>query len=160
MLPSTCCFTAFDLLYPLTPVFGGEELRGGGSGVGHGSGRWGEEGDSWVGGGWQRDWEKRGSGGGGLEGGIGGGGQVVGGTVVGELTAAGPVIVIGASFNNVVYERMPLEEDGGDQELQSGGGGLFPDGGAAAAAAGLPFVNLPMSMPAVDGWGGRAAALY
>ncbi|CAN1256708.1 AT-hook motif nuclear-localized protein 21 [Linum perenne] len=90
----------------------------------------------------------------------GGQGQVVGGTVVGELTAAGPVIVIGASFTNVAYERLPLEEDGGDQELQSGGGGLFPDGGAAAAAAGLPFVNLPMSMPAVDGWGGRAAAPY
>ncbi|CAN1256711.1 AT-hook motif nuclear-localized protein 21 [Linum perenne] len=78
----------------------------------------------------------------------GGQGQVVGGTVVGELTAAGPVIVIGASFTNVAYERLPLEEDGGDQ------------GGAAAAAAGLPFVNLPMSMPAVDGWGGRAAAPY
>ncbi|CAN0908163.1 AT-hook motif nuclear-localized protein 21 [Linum grandiflorum] len=84
----------------------------------------------------------------------GGQGQVVGGSVVGELTAAGPVIVIGSSFTNVAYERLPLEEEGGaGEELQSGS-----DGGAAA---GLPFVNhLPMSMPAVDGWGGGRAAPY
>ncbi|CAN0908157.1 AT-hook motif nuclear-localized protein 21 [Linum grandiflorum] len=90
----------------------------------------------------------------------GGQGQVVGGSVVGELTAAGPVIVIGSSFTNVAYERLPLEEEGG-AGVSGGGGGvgnLFPDGGAAA---GLPFVNhLPMSMPAVDGWGGGRAAPY
>ncbi|GKG53647.1 AT-hook motif nuclear-localized protein 23, partial [Tanacetum coccineum] len=59
----------------------------------------------------------------------GGQGQVVGGNVVGELTAAGPVIVIASSFTNVAYERLPQEDeetDGGD------GGGIngsnpFPD---------------------------------
>jgi predicted DNA-binding protein with PD1-like motif len=41
----------------------------------------------------------------------GGKGQVVGGTVVGSLTAAGPVVIMAASFANAVYERLPLEED-------------------------------------------------
>ncbi|RLN09786.1 uncharacterized protein C2845_PM11G03700 [Panicum miliaceum] len=41
----------------------------------------------------------------------GGQGQVVGGSVVGALTAAGPVVVMAASFANAVYERLPLEED-------------------------------------------------
>lgn len=95
----------------------------------------------------------------------GGQGQVVGGSVVGELTAAGPVIVIAASFTNVAYERLPLDED---EQLQmqppapqssggggSGGGGVgnnpFPD-----PSSGLPFFNLPLNMQnvqlPVDGW--------
>lgn len=41
----------------------------------------------------------------------GGQGQVVGGSVVGALTAAGPVVILAASFANAVYERLPLEED-------------------------------------------------
>ncbi|KAK8516253.1 hypothetical protein V6N13_046960 [Hibiscus sabdariffa] len=77
----------------------------------------------------------------------GGQGQVVGGSVVGELMAAGPVIVIASSFTNVAYERLPLEED--DQlQMQSGGGGgnnMFADAGAAPG--GLPFFNLPLNMP-------------
>ncbi|KAJ0054621.1 hypothetical protein Pint_03421 [Pistacia integerrima] len=94
----------------------------------------------------------------------GGQGQVVGGSVVGELTAAGPVIVIAASFTNVAYERLPLEEDEQLQMQSSGGGGggnnLFADA-AGAAAAGLPFFNLPLNMPPnvqlpVDGWAGNA----
>ncbi|KAL3499874.1 hypothetical protein ACH5RR_038967 [Cinchona calisaya] len=101
----------------------------------------------------------------------GGQGQVVGGSVVGQLTAAGPVIVIAASFTNVAYERLPLDED---EQLQidqppvsqaassSGGGGGaggisnhgFPD-----PSSGLPFFNLPLNMPnlPVDGWAGNAA---
>ncbi|KAJ1428959.1 PPC domain [Sesbania bispinosa] len=99
----------------------------------------------------------------------GGQGQVVGGSVVGELTAAGPVIVIAASFTNVAYERLPLEEE--EQQLQmqaaaggsqgSGGGGVgnnpFPD-----PSSGLPFFNLPLNhmqnvqLP-VDGWAGNSA---
>ncbi|KAL8207911.1 hypothetical protein R6Q57_007323 [Mikania cordata] len=82
----------------------------------------------------------------------GGQGQVVGGNVVGELTAAGPVILIASSFSNVAYERLPLDEDepeGGGlqmQPLDSGGGGLngnnpFPD-----PSSGLPFFNLPVNM--------------
>eukprot|EP00268_Persea_americana_P058871 TRINITY_DN7163_c3_g1_i1.p1 TRINITY_DN7163_c3_g1~~TRINITY_DN7163_c3_g1_i1.p1 ORF type:complete len:272 (+),score=50.45 TRINITY_DN7163_c3_g1_i1:415-1230(+) len=96
----------------------------------------------------------------------GGQGQVVGGSVVGALIAAGPVIVIAASFTNVAYERLPLEEE---EALQmqppvsqssggsGGGGGLvnqFPDPSAA-----LPFFNLPLNMPSnqlpVD-WAGNA----
>ncbi|GJZ40429.1 AT-hook motif nuclear-localized protein 23-like protein [Tanacetum coccineum] len=88
----------------------------------------------------------------------GGQGQVVGGNVVGELTAAGPVIVIASSFTNVAYERLPLEDEeteGGGLQMQQpashtdggDGGGIngsnpFPD-----PSSGLPFFNLPLSMP-------------
>ncbi|XP_062233166.1 AT-hook motif nuclear-localized protein 25-like [Phragmites australis] len=39
----------------------------------------------------------------------GGQGQVVGGRVVGQLVAAGPMVLMAASFANAVYERLPLE---------------------------------------------------
>ncbi|XP_057521202.1 AT-hook motif nuclear-localized protein 23-like [Amaranthus tricolor] len=92
----------------------------------------------------------------------GGQGQVVGGNVVGELVAAGPVIVIASSFTNVAYERLPLEEEesganqGGGSGLQmqtgtNGNGAPFPD-----PSSGLPFLNLPLNMQncqlPVDGW--------
>lgn len=103
----------------------------------------------------------------------GGQGQVVGGSVVGELTAAGPVIVIAASFTNVAYERLPLEEDEHQLQMQppvsqgsggsggGGGGGVgnnpFPD-----PSSGLPFFNLPLNMQnvqlPVDGWAGNSGA--
>lgn len=101
----------------------------------------------------------------------GGQGQVVGGSVVGELTAAGPVIVIAASFTNVAYERLPLEED--EQQLQmqqpvSQGSGGSGDGGGVGnnpfpdPSSGLPFFNLPLNMQnvqlPVDGWAGNSAA--
>ncbi|CAN6201654.1 unnamed protein product [Urochloa humidicola] len=41
----------------------------------------------------------------------GGQGQVVGGNVVGQLIAAGPVVLMAASFANAVYERLPLEAE-------------------------------------------------
>ncbi|KAK9698920.1 hypothetical protein RND81_08G140900 [Saponaria officinalis] len=89
----------------------------------------------------------------------GGQGQVVGGNVVGELVAAGPVIVIAASFTNVAYERLPLEEEeaaaAGALQMQTGAPpgttGPFPD-----PSSGLPFFNLPVNMQncqlPVDGW--------
>ncbi|KAI3727892.1 hypothetical protein L6452_16514 [Arctium lappa] len=101
----------------------------------------------------------------------GGQGQVVGGNVVGELTAAGPVIVIASSFTNVAYERLPLEDEdqeGGGLQMQQpasqtdGGGGGGGGGGSnnpfPDPSSGLPFFNLPLSMPPnvqlpVDGWG-------
>ena len=94
----------------------------------------------------------------------GGQGQVIGGSVVGELTAAGPVIVIAASFTNVAYERLPLEED--EQQHLGGGGGsngggnLFPEV-SAGGGGGLPFFNLPMNMQPnvqlpVEGWPGNS----
>lgn len=41
----------------------------------------------------------------------GGQGQVMGGSVAGQLIAAGPVVLMAASFANAVYERLPLEEE-------------------------------------------------
>uniref|UniRef100_A0A7N0TAL2 PPC domain-containing protein n=1 Tax=Kalanchoe fedtschenkoi TaxID=63787 RepID=A0A7N0TAL2_KALFE len=94
----------------------------------------------------------------------GGQGQVVGGSVVGELVAAGPVIVIAASFTNVAYERLPLDEQEeamiqppavASSQAEGGGGNGpgFPD----PSSGGLPFFNLPLGMPNVqmpnDGWG-------
>ncbi|XP_065017668.1 AT-hook motif nuclear-localized protein 23-like [Musa acuminata AAA Group] len=87
----------------------------------------------------------------------GGQGQVVGGNVVGTLFAAGPVIVIAASFTNVAYERLPLEEEEPPQmQMQppdpQGSGG---DGGSGTSGAGgntfsdpsgLPFYSLPLNM--------------
>lgn len=100
----------------------------------------------------------------------GGQGQVVGGNVVGELTAAGPVIVIASSFTNVAYERLPLEEeetpvDGlqiqppASQTDGSAGGGINSNNPFPDPSSGLPFFNLPISMPPnvqlpVDGWAG------
>lgn len=48
----------------------------------------------------------------------GGQGQVVGGSVVGSLVAAGPVMVISATFANATYERLPLDEEEPDQSGQ------------------------------------------
>ena len=96
---------------------------------------------------------------------------MVGGSVVGELTAAGPVIVIAASFTNVAYERLPLDEEeqlqmqpaaaAGSQGSGGGAGGVggnpFPD-----PSSGLPFFNLPLGMQnvqlPVDGWAGNSGA--
>ncbi|TYI11752.1 hypothetical protein ES332_A09G228900v1 [Gossypium tomentosum] len=95
----------------------------------------------------------------------GGQGQVVGGNVVGELMAAGPVILIASSFTNVAYERLPLEEDDDQMQMQSGGGrgnnggNMFTDDGAVPG--GLPFFNLPPNMQPnvhlpVEGWQGNS----
>lgn len=45
-------------------------------------------------------------------------GQVVGGSVVGVLTAAGPVLIIAASFLNPSFDRLPIDDD--DALLPSG----------------------------------------
>ena len=90
--------------------------------------------------------------------------------MAGALVAAGPVVVVAASFSNVAYERLPLEE--GDEVVpplapdQSAGGmpfGADPSGGGAAG--GPPFFNqLPMGMPPMpmdghNGWPGAAAGI-
>ncbi|XP_075474495.1 AT-hook motif nuclear-localized protein 23-like [Primulina tabacum] len=88
----------------------------------------------------------------------GGQGQVVGGNVVGALIASGPVTIIAASFTNVAYERLPLDED--EEEEEEGEEGLrLSDGGVGGGVKdevggghqlhdpsfGLPFLNLPFN---------------
>jgi predicted DNA-binding protein with PD1-like motif len=93
----------------------------------------------------------------------GGQGQVVGGSVVGALTAAGPVVIMAASFANAVYERLPLEED--DMLAAQG------QADSAGILAGSVDPNLFQSLPpnllgnvqlppeaAVYGWNPNAAA--
>ncbi|GLU08129.1 hypothetical protein SLE2022_250540 [Rubroshorea leprosula] len=77
----------------------------------------------------------------------GGQGQVLGGSVMGPLQAAGPVMVIAATFANSTYERLPLEEDeeAGGHEQIPGGGGNSPQGiGSSGQHTGLPD---PSSLP-------------
>lgn len=63
----------------------------------------------------------------------GGQGQVVGGSVVGALLAAGPVVIMAASFSNAAYERLPLEEDDSNAPAFQGGGMGSPGGGGGQA---------------------------
>ncbi|CAL0303186.1 unnamed protein product [Lupinus luteus] len=86
----------------------------------------------------------------------GGQGQVVGGSVVGSLVAAGPVMLIAATFANATYEKLPLEDDdeggGGNSSVQGGGrgvGGSSPpgignSGGVHQLQGGIPD---PSSLP-------------
>ncbi|KAL5542191.1 hypothetical protein UlMin_009901 [Ulmus minor] len=75
----------------------------------------------------------------------GGQGQVVGGSVVGSLIAAGPVMVIAATFANATYERLPLEEE---EEAGSGGGGA-PAGGSPTGigSSGMNLQHQPGGLP-------------
>ncbi|THU48973.1 hypothetical protein C4D60_Mb06t04660 [Musa balbisiana] len=88
----------------------------------------------------------------------GGQGQVIGGSVVGPLVAAGPVVLMAASFSNAMYEHLPLEgeeeptEATATEEHQPGGlqssavtssGHEGGDGGVGAV--GLPFYSLGAS---------------
>lgn len=69
----------------------------------------------------------------------GGQGQVVGGAVVGPLVAAGPVMVIAATFANAQYERLPLEgQDQHDHDHHSGGDNGGDGDGSGVAPPGSP----------------------
>lgn len=59
----------------------------------------------------------------------GGQGQVVGGSVVGTLVASGSVVIMAASFSNVAYERLPLEDEESSLQLQGGSVGSPGAGG-------------------------------
>ncbi|KAL5212902.1 hypothetical protein ABZP36_023749 [Zizania latifolia] len=102
----------------------------------------------------------------------GGQGQVVGGSIVGALTAAGPVVIMAASFANAVYERLPLEDDdllaaqgqadsagllaAGQQAAQLAGGAVDP-----SLFQGLPpnlLGNVQLPPEAAYGWNPGAAA--
>lgn len=90
----------------------------------------------------------------------GGQGQVVGGSVVGSLVAAGPVMVIAATFANATYERLPMVEDD-DEEIPNGqlpgttgggggGGGASPPHhhiGSSHLHPGIPDPSLLYNLP-------------
>jgi hypothetical protein len=66
-------------------------------------------------------------------------GRVVGGSVAGELTAAGPVTIIAASFTSPSYNRLPAEldeENAANSQLQNNEGSL-----AASTGHGHPLPN-------------------
>ncbi|KAG6420123.1 hypothetical protein SASPL_116641 [Salvia splendens] len=89
----------------------------------------------------------------------GGQGQVVGGSVVGPLVAAGPVMVVAATFANATYERLPLEEEeaGGSATQGTAGGGDSPPGmgqqphHGMADPSNLPIYNLTPNLLANGG---------
>ncbi|KAH6776913.1 AT-hook motif nuclear-localized protein 20 [Perilla frutescens var. hirtella] len=94
----------------------------------------------------------------------GGQGQVVGGSVVGPLVAAGPVMVIAATFANATYERLPLEEEeeaGGSAQGAAAGGGASdsppgmgqqaPPHHGMADPSSLPIYNLTPNLLANGG---------
>ncbi|MQM19591.1 hypothetical protein Taro_052598 [Colocasia esculenta] len=105
----------------------------------------------------------------------GGQGQVVGGSVVAPLVAAGPVVLMAASFANAVYERLPLE---GEEEAAAAGQVQQPaasqssgvtggEGGGAVGggggSGGVSFYNLGVNPPSYPfpgdafAWGGGAS---
>ncbi|KAF4355834.1 hypothetical protein CsatB_028916 [Cannabis sativa] len=91
----------------------------------------------------------------------GGQGQVVGGSVVGPLMAAGPVMVIAATFSNATYERLPLEEQ--EEEAAGGGGvgsppgigGAPQQGGGAGMQGADPSVAYNLAPPNLLANGGQ-----
>ncbi|XP_038723996.1 AT-hook motif nuclear-localized protein 20-like [Tripterygium wilfordii] len=81
--------------------------------------------------------------------------QVVGGSVVGALVAAGPVMIIAATFTNATYERLPLEDDENGVQIKSGGSNTSPPPPTVASGGGqssgfpdpsLPLFNLPPNL--------------
>ncbi|KAL8158314.1 AT-hook motif nuclear-localized protein 20-like [Apium graveolens] len=76
----------------------------------------------------------------------GGQGQVVGGCVVGSLVAAGPVMVIAATFANATYERLPLEDDeesGQTMSLPPNNAGGSPPAVGISCTGGQQHQGLP-----------------
>ncbi|KAA8548776.1 hypothetical protein F0562_000460 [Nyssa sinensis] len=76
----------------------------------------------------------------------GGQGQVVGGSVVGPLVAAGPVMVIAATFSNATYERLPLEDD---DEAGSAGQAQLPPAIGSSGGGQQPVLPDPTSLPTI-----------
>ncbi|XP_010552065.1 PREDICTED: AT-hook motif nuclear-localized protein 20-like [Tarenaya hassleriana] len=87
-------------------------------------------------------------------------GQVVGGSVVGQLVAAGSVMIVAATFSNATYEKLPIEEeeDGDNRrqirgESQPGIESSLPDPTAELAGSGFG-VQPPHMFPNGGGGGG------
>ncbi|KAL8104953.1 AT-hook motif nuclear-localized protein 20-like [Apium graveolens] len=77
----------------------------------------------------------------------GGQGQVVGGSVVGSLVAAGPVMVIAATFTNATYERLPLEDEEDEGIVAGNGGGSPPDIGSSGGSGQHSALPDPSALP-------------
>ncbi|XP_027119659.1 AT-hook motif nuclear-localized protein 21-like [Coffea arabica] len=73
--------------------------------------------------------------------------QVVGGNVVGALIASGPVIVIAASFTNVAYERLSLDEEPPMVSQPSVGGDGSGSSGAVAGGSNNKFSDPSLGLP-------------
>ncbi|XP_061352275.1 AT-hook motif nuclear-localized protein 20-like [Gastrolobium bilobum] len=71
-------------------------------------------------------------------------GQVVGGGVVGPLMAAGPVMIMAATFSNATYERLPVADD--DQEGQGQDGVCSPPG-MGGSGGGVSIGEASSSIP-------------
>ncbi|KAJ0987132.1 hypothetical protein J5N97_005488 [Dioscorea zingiberensis] len=96
----------------------------------------------------------------------GGQGQVVGGSVVAPLVAAGPVVLMAASFANAVYERLPFEgeedahEPPAQQQQAASQSSVITSGEGGASGGGGPFYSLGGNVGAYPfpgdafGWGG------
>ena len=62
------------------------------------------------------------------------------GSVVGSLVAAGPVMVIAATFSNATYERLPLEEEEEEGPGQLGAASGSPPGMGGGGGQQQPHV--------------------
>lgn len=88
----------------------------------------------------------------------GGEGQVIGGTVVGPLLAAGPIILIAATFASATYERLPLQDDHNNQEREispatTGGGEVEEPPQFTRMATSIYDLMSPNDHDGVDGYG-------
>ncbi|KAJ1280703.1 hypothetical protein BS78_04G252900 [Paspalum vaginatum] len=91
----------------------------------------------------------------------GGQGQVIGGSVVGPLVAAGPVVLMAASFANAVYERLPLE--GEEEETAAAAAGAEPQDQVAQSAGPQgqqPTASQSSGVTGGDAGGGGGMSLY
>lgn len=73
-------------------------------------------------------------------------GQVVGGLVAGTLVAAGTVYVIGSSFNNPSYHRLPTEDEVRNSVSGGGGDGHSPPASVGVDSGHAPGDSCAMSM--------------
>jgi len=107
----------------------------------------------------------------------GGQGQVVGGSVVSPLLAAGPVVIMAASFGNAAYERLPLEEEDpavpipgggplgspgivGQQQQQQQQQQLLPDPNTSLFHGMPPNLLNSCQLPPEAYWGGNGRPSY
>jgi predicted DNA-binding protein with PD1-like motif len=92
----------------------------------------------------------------------GGQGQVIGGSVVGPLVAAGPIVLMVASFANAVYERLPLDGEEEETAPPAAAGGEQQDQVAQSAGpqGQQPTASQSSGVTGGDAGGGGGMSLY